>query len=186
MVCTDQRSLKYLLEQRLVTEEHQKWLSKLLGYDFDILYKPGKDNRVADALSRKNTVSDVSVLTVYGNLQWEALFAEMERNPETQQIKQKIRDGTSEVTGYTLEHDRLLYRNRLVLPRSSSWIPVLFREFHNTPVGGHSGGGRRTGVWQRRSIGLGCGVISQEWWQNVTLVRDRNTQLWRQVVYYNH
>ena len=47
----DQRSLKYLLEQRVLVGEQQKWVSKLLGYDFEVQYKLGKDNRVADELS---------------------------------------------------------------------------------------------------------------------------------------
>lgn len=42
-----------MLEQRITTQNQQNWLAKLLGYDFDIVYKSGVTNRVADALSRK-------------------------------------------------------------------------------------------------------------------------------------
>ena len=52
LVSTDQRSLKYLLEQRVVEGEHHKCLLKLLSYNFDIQYKPEKDNTTADALIR--------------------------------------------------------------------------------------------------------------------------------------
>ncbi|CAJ2633456.1 unnamed protein product [Trifolium pratense] len=51
-VSTDQKSLKQLLQQRMVTADQQNWAAKLLGYDFEIVYKPGKLNRGADALSR--------------------------------------------------------------------------------------------------------------------------------------
>jgi hypothetical protein len=47
-------SLKYFLEQRLSSEEQQKWVTKILGYDFEIVYKKGKQNVVAYALSRKD------------------------------------------------------------------------------------------------------------------------------------
>jgi hypothetical protein len=52
-VKTDHDSLKYFLEQRLSSEEQQKWVTKILGYDFEIVYKKGKKNVVADAFSRK-------------------------------------------------------------------------------------------------------------------------------------
>ena len=48
----DQRSLKYLLEQCITTPKQEKWVSKLLGYDYEIIYKPKKQNDATDALSR--------------------------------------------------------------------------------------------------------------------------------------
>jgi len=59
-VKTDHDSLKYFLEQRLSLEEKQKWVTKMLGYDFEIIDKKGKLNVVEDALSRKD--EDVKAL----------------------------------------------------------------------------------------------------------------------------
>ena len=43
-------SLKYFLEQILCLEEQQKWVTKMLGYDFEIIYIKGKKNVVVDAV----------------------------------------------------------------------------------------------------------------------------------------
>jgi hypothetical protein len=34
---TDHQSLKYFLEQRISSQEQQKWVTKLFGYDYDII-----------------------------------------------------------------------------------------------------------------------------------------------------
>lgn len=42
---TDQQSLKDLLEQQVGTPTQQKWLAKLMGYDFNVVYRSEIENR---------------------------------------------------------------------------------------------------------------------------------------------
>jgi len=48
----DHQSLKYLLEQRLTTPFQARWLPKIMGFDYIIQYRKGKENQGSDALSR--------------------------------------------------------------------------------------------------------------------------------------
>jgi hypothetical protein len=50
---TNHQSLKYFLEQCISSLEQQKWVTNLFRYDYEIIYKKGKYNVVANALSRK-------------------------------------------------------------------------------------------------------------------------------------
>jgi hypothetical protein len=63
-VKTNHDSLKYFLEKRLSSEEKEKWVTKMLGYDFEIIYKRGKHNVVADALSRKEEETKGSLCVI--------------------------------------------------------------------------------------------------------------------------
>jgi len=56
----DHDSLKYFLEQILSIEEQKKWVTNILGYEFYIIHRKGKQNFVVDALSRKD--EDVEAL----------------------------------------------------------------------------------------------------------------------------
>ena len=55
VIRTDHHSLKYLLQQRITFPGQHTWLTKLMGYDYEINYKKGRENVVADALSRVNS-----------------------------------------------------------------------------------------------------------------------------------
>ena len=70
---TDQRNLKYLMEQRIVTSEQQKWVSKLLGYDYDITYKLRRENSTVDALSRVTSGPNLNTLFVSQTSLWNAI-----------------------------------------------------------------------------------------------------------------
>lgn len=56
-VYIDHRSLRHLLQQRLTTTSQQCWLSKLMAYQFKVIYKPGLDNKAANSLSCQYPVS---------------------------------------------------------------------------------------------------------------------------------
>jgi len=63
MIRTDHFSLKYLMEQKFTTAFQGKWLSKLMGFDYEICYKKGKEDVVADGLSRI-TAAQLLAITV--------------------------------------------------------------------------------------------------------------------------
>ena len=64
-VKTNHDSLKHFLEQRLSSQEQQKWVTKMLGYGFEIIYKKGKLNVVVDPLSRNNEEVEEFLCAIY-------------------------------------------------------------------------------------------------------------------------
>nr|GFB86078.1 putative reverse transcriptase domain-containing protein [Tanacetum cinerariifolium] len=52
-VFTDHKSLQHILDQKELNMRQRRWLELLNDYDCDIRYNSGKENVVADALSRK-------------------------------------------------------------------------------------------------------------------------------------
>ena len=56
-VYTDDFSLKYMLEQCIFIPMQQKWSSNLIGSDFKIYFRSGKEDKVVDLLFRMNESS---------------------------------------------------------------------------------------------------------------------------------
>lgn len=64
IIKTYHNSFKYFLQHIANTAFQQKWVSKLLGYDYEIQYRHDKDIVVADALSRVPTPKEFSNVPV--------------------------------------------------------------------------------------------------------------------------
>ncbi|PNX98963.1 Ty3/gypsy retrotransposon protein [Trifolium pratense] len=139
-VTTDQKSLKQLWQQRITTPNQQNWATKLLGYQFDIVYKPGVENRGADALSRLPENGDL--MTAISYPVWEegtVIQEEVHNDKFLLKIIDELETNPEARAGFTYHHEVLLYEGRLVLSAQSSLIPKMLAEFHVTPSGGHSG-----------------------------------------------
>ncbi|GMJ14651.1 hypothetical protein HRI_005134300 [Hibiscus trionum] len=99
-IITDQRSLRELTQQTIQTPEQQRWLSKLIGYDFEIKYRPGKLNEAADALSREFGASCMSLSRpMFGVL--DDIRAASDTDPTLKMLRQTICDGTQADPGYS-------------------------------------------------------------------------------------
>ena len=117
-ICTDHKSLKFLLEQQVTTEMQQKWIIKFMGYDFIIKYKQGKFNQVADGLSRKGEEVVLCVLKLPVPGWWNPVVEQHETNKEIQSLKEQI---MKEELGdkWTIKKGVLLYKDLVYLPEDS-------------------------------------------------------------------
>ena len=119
----------------MVTPEQQKWVAKLLGYDYEILYKPGRENSAAEALSRVPGSPTLNALFVSQAKIWEEIKiasiddAYMTRISKLAAIKSGL--------PYTNCHGLIFYKNRVVVPPQSHILNQLLHEFHDSPLGGH-------------------------------------------------
>jgi hypothetical protein len=142
VVHTDQQSLKFLLEQKVGTPFQQKWISKLLGYDFIVEYKKGAENRVADALSRKEGWEDELSLSLLSipTVGWiEDLKQQYVEDVELQQLLDKWLKHELDTRRYSFRDGLLLYKHKILLGKSPQLKNQVLHYVHSDPIVGHSG-----------------------------------------------
>ena len=139
IVETDHQSLRALHNQTIQTPEQQKWLTKLLGFDFDICYRPGRENQPADSLSRlvEHTYMALQIVSKPVMAIWDALKEFYQQHPPSAHLMQSAQQDDS--TGYAVREGLLWFNGKVVVPPDSALQRLILTEFHNTPVGGHAG-----------------------------------------------
>jgi hypothetical protein len=116
----DHQSLKYFLEQRISSQEQQKWVTKLFGYDYEIIYKKGKDNVVVDALSRKYEDEGSLFSLSFIVPDWlQAVHQEWLQDPKSSHLIQQLQNKAQAPPGYSWLQDELRYKGRLYLSKQS-------------------------------------------------------------------
>jgi hypothetical protein len=129
----DHVSLKYFLEKRISLEEQQKWVTKILGYDFEIVYKKGKKNVVVDALSRKDEDFE-ALLYAISIIQPDWIIEardEWKNDEKVWTLIQRLQKDSSASNTFTWKNDSLWYKAWIILgAKFRSWanFPWFFQK----------------------------------------------------------
>ena len=137
---TDHVSLKYLLDQKIITPMQHQWLVKLMGYDYEIEYRQGKENVAADALSRpvSHEIFAMVVSSVSSNIMAE-ITTSWQADPYLLSIIQDLQSTPDSHPHYSWVNGHLNRKGKIVVGRDLELHSKLISLYHSSTMGGHSG-----------------------------------------------
>jgi hypothetical protein len=162
-IFTDHKSLKYIFTQKELNLRQRRWLELIKDYDLEIQYHPGKANVVADALSRKGQVNNITTYLMSQELCWEmeqlnlgmlnnmeATVMEVESTLEEeirkgQESDEKIKEIKRQISlGKALdftEDDQgtVWFKKRICVPEIKHLRQLILREAHDSAYSIHPG-----------------------------------------------
>jgi len=133
------------MTQIIQTPEQHYYLSKLLGFDYNIQYKTVATNKVADALSRiPQTTAQLMILSIPHLDFIDELRQTLQQSPEFQSLLTKVRDEPTAYPDYRLHNNLFFFQGRIWLNSDNPFIPSILLENHATPLGGYLGVAKTT------------------------------------------
>ena len=134
---TNHYSLKFLLNQQTNTSSQQTWVIKMIGYDFELVYRKGSSNVVADALSRQLDVQFNALLVVNSDI-LQRITHTWVTNPALVHLLHTIQQNPAKHPKYQWHNNQLRRQGKLVVDQDAQLKEDLLKLFHSSPKGRHS------------------------------------------------
>ncbi|GMI63963.1 hypothetical protein HRI_000065600 [Hibiscus trionum] len=129
---TDHHSLKFIAANQAVTPAQQKWVTKMMGFDYEVVYRKGVHNAVADALSRRPEAKE-GILMAISCVSTDVLakIVESWKNDEKlRKIVEKLQQGSTDHSKYSWDGKLLKRKGKLVVGHVPDLKKELLQYFH--------------------------------------------------------
>lgn len=98
-----------------------------------MIYKPGLENKAADALSRMPKTVHLNHLTAPALIDLSIIKEEVMNDPRLSEIITELEKDEGSVSEFTVQ------KGRLVISKTSTLLPTILHTYHVSVFGGHSG-----------------------------------------------
>ena len=132
---SDHEALRFLHSQKKLSARHGRWTEFLPEYTFTLRHRPGRDNKVADALSRRQHALQISQAVITGFDQIPLLY---DNCTDFRMAWLNTSHNTTIPDGYRKEAGFLFFLDRLCIPEGST-RDFLIWELHGGGLAGHFG-----------------------------------------------
>ena len=152
-----------------------------MGFQFEVVYKPRPKNNVVDALSRQQPTHVLNAISISPYwMDFPTIGEEVQKDPDMVHLKENLQSNPASVPHYALCDGLLFFKGRLVLPKTSSLIPNLLAEFHDSMTRDILGLLRHIWGWPLASFGREWRPLSWSTFVNVMCVNTTSTRpcLW--------
>lgn len=142
---TDHKSLKYIQTQPTLTSRQARWIELLSEFDYEVKYKEGKDNVVADALSRRSdydlekvNANAINMTTVNSGIELKQML--VKAYPVDPVCKLILNHEHKYQDHYEIKNQMIFTKeNQVYIPDNKEIKTLILKEHHDNPVSGHIG-----------------------------------------------
>ena len=135
---TDHFTLKFLLDQTTNTPTQQSWVIKMMGYDYEVVFRKRASNMAVDALSRLLAAELKTISVINSDLMTKIQYSSV-NDSRLVHLIHRLTKNSGKHSKYTWKNQQLRRKDKLVIGQDDQLRKDLLQVFHNSAAGGHSG-----------------------------------------------